>query len=668
MSMFRVIICSFVALMLACLPFTMSAAENPLLADTKAAARTEIWKAITSGKAGSASIAIMEKGKLVYSEGFGMADREKSIPVDKNTVLNIGSISKVYCATAVMLLVDDGKIDLDKPVTAYLPEFAMADERYRDITVRMLLNHSSGLPGTVGPNSFGYEYHKEFYDDVLAILAKSHLKHRPGEMAPYTNDGFTVAEMVVAKVSGKSYLQFVRERILDPLSLHKTGPSVGQRQGDKDELIAKNYTPSGSSEPLEVLTLWGSGGLSANPEDVCVFADSFSGAGPQILSSAALAEMRRLQPSEFYHQLRTPDLSYGLGWDVTELASYKAQGLQVLGKSGGTDQYASMLYTIPDKRISVAVIATGSESGAVQIANTVLAVYLTERGLIAPTTEEVRLPVKGQPIPAGFVAYEGYYDSGEKLMKIAFNLHDNVVTFHQVTAGQEVPLLTLAYNDNYFHFQGSKYYFTTVGGRDYFVRHMPLFSADAIRGEKLAVVANPIEIGTAVDNRVWLRRNAKAYEGKLFFEAYVVTSRLIKDLPGYVEFLGTKKVETPSSLGYAIHSMRDLTEVTIKQHDGTTWAWVSGLLFTSADSAAELAKDDRIVVIGSEGYNEWLRIPADTILTFRAPEKGRVMIFSSGGEPLYDNVIDHARKMFAPAGSFVAVAGNPGDIFELTAQ
>lgn len=668
MSMVRVLICFLTALMLASLPLTLSAAENPLLADTKATARTEIWKAITSGKAGSASVAIMEKGKLVYSEGFGMADREKSIPVEKNTLFNMGSISKVYCATAVMLLVDDGKIDLDKPVTTYLPEFTMADERYRDITVRMLLNHSSGLPGTVGPNSFGYEYHKEFYDDVLAILAKSHLKHRPGEMAPYTNDGFTVAEMVVAKVSGKSYIQFVRERILSPLSLHRTGPSVGQRQESKGELIAKYYIPSGSSEPLEVLTLWGSGGLSATPEDLCVFADSFSGAGPQILSPAALAEMRRLQPSEFHDKLRLPGLSYGLGWDVTELASYKAQGLQVLGKSGGTGHYTSMLYTIPDKRISVAVIATGSKSGASEIANTILAAYLTERGLIAPTAAEVSVPVKGQPIPAQLAAYEGYYDSGEKLMKIAFDQLDNIVTVHQVIAGQEVPLLTLTYKDNYFYFQGSKYYFATVDGRDYFACHVPLFAADVISGEKIATDTNPIEPATALDNRVWLRRNAKAYEGRLFIEGYVLTSRLIKGLPGYIDFGGTKKAQTPSTFGYAIHSMRDLEEVTIREHDGSTWAWASGLVFTPADSAAKLAEGDTTVMIGSEGYNEWLRIPADTILTFQAPNKGRVMIFSSGGEPLYDNAIDRGRKMFASAGSFVAVAGNPGDIFLLTAQ
>jgi CubicO group peptidase (beta-lactamase class C family) len=84
-------------------------------------ARGEIWQAINSGKCGSATTAIMVDGKIVYTEGFGMVNREKSIPVDKATLFNIGSISKVYVATAIMLLVDDGKVSLDKPVMYIFP-------------------------------------------------------------------------------------------------------------------------------------------------------------------------------------------------------------------------------------------------------------------------------------------------------------------------------------------------------------------------------------------------------------------------------------------------------------------------------------------------------------------------------------------------------------------
>ena len=301
---------------------TCAAHDDPVLTNTMITARMEIWKAINSGSTGSAVVAVMDNGSIVYAEGFGMADRENSLPVNRNTIFNIGSVSKVYAAVAVMLLVDEGRIDLDKPVTTYLPEFIMADGRYRDITVRMLLNHSSGLPGTIGPNSFGFEYNNDYYREFLDSLAKSRLKHRPGEMAPYCNDGFTLAEIVVAKVSGKTFMQFLSERVFKPLALSNTGPGVGLRQEQKGILAAKYYTTGGKREPLEVLSVLGAGGLSADAVDMCRFADSFSGYGTQVLSKSALTEMKKGQPSEFADKLQNPGFSHGLGWDETEIARY----------------------------------------------------------------------------------------------------------------------------------------------------------------------------------------------------------------------------------------------------------------------------------------------------------------------------------------------------------
>jgi CubicO group peptidase (beta-lactamase class C family) len=106
-------------------------------------ARLEIWKALSNG-ASAATVAIMDDNTIVYSEGFGMRSREESISVDTNTQFNIGSISKVFTALGVLLLCDDGLVELDKSVTTYLPEFSMEDPRYTEITVRMLLNHSQG--------------------------------------------------------------------------------------------------------------------------------------------------------------------------------------------------------------------------------------------------------------------------------------------------------------------------------------------------------------------------------------------------------------------------------------------------------------------------------------------------------------------------------------------
>jgi len=309
-------------------------------------ARSEIWQAINSGKCGSATAAIMVNGRVIYAEGFGMADREKGIPVQKATLFNIDYISKVYAATALMLLVDECKFSLDTPVTDYLPEFRMADDRYKKITVRMLLNHVSGIPGTEGSNSFGFKYHDNFNQETINTLARAHLKHAPGAMAVNCNDGFTLAEIIVERVSGRKYMDFLGERIFKRLGLKNTGMGVGAIRGKR---VASYYDAgTGKMHPPESLSVLGAGGLSSTAVEVCRFADAFSKEN-KLLKKASLAEMKKAQPSWCWGKLRNPALSFGLGWDMTGLPRYDAAGIPVLGKSGGTGNYSSMVYTVPDK-------------------------------------------------------------------------------------------------------------------------------------------------------------------------------------------------------------------------------------------------------------------------------------------------------------------------------
>ncbi|HBE08956.1 MAG TPA: serine hydrolase, partial [Lachnospiraceae bacterium] len=123
--------------------------------------------------------------------------------------LNIGSVSKVYTVTAVMQLVDQGKVDLDSPLTTYIPEFRMADERYKDITVRMLMNHTAGFMGTMyGGALLCDEGSTEYHDRFLENLSIERLKYTPGEYNCYSNDGFTLQEILIEKVSGMSFTDY----------------------------------------------------------------------------------------------------------------------------------------------------------------------------------------------------------------------------------------------------------------------------------------------------------------------------------------------------------------------------------------------------------------------------------------------------------------------------
>lgn len=630
--------------------------------DAIVTARTEIWQDINSGKAGCATVAIMDGGRIVYSEGIGMADREKSIPVDRNTLFNIGSITKVFTAIAIMLLVDDGKVKLDDPVTRYLPEFTMADPRYKDITVRMTLNHASGLPGTTAQGNFGFEYNSDFFKQTLENLSRAHLAHAPGEMAPYTNDGFTLSEMIVERVSGKRFTDFLTERALKPLGMTRTGLSVGQRPG---EAIAAYYqSGTAKREPPEVVTLIGAGGFGGTAEDLCRFGDMFSGSGPQILSPSSLAEMKKVQPSAFYTKLQGPQAAYGLGWDFTSIPVYEAQGIKVLGKSGGTQDFSSMMYTAPEHRVTVAVSEAGS-ANAMKIANDILKAVLVQKGIMSSKPTPVARPPQAQPIPAQYAGFEGYF---APLQRIAFDMKANTVTMYAINAGVESPVNSLIYHDGYFYdAKGIPSYFASVDGQDYLVSKVPLWGLDNVVAQKLKKIDKPVALRADLNGKLWLMRNTKPFGHTRMIGAEVVPSTTLPGLPGYVDFLGVKVVQSPDFAGMPVGNLRDQTELTLISKNGQTWAQISEMLYSPAETAVALGAGSRTVSIGADGYSQWLRTETGLVLGFEKPAKGRVLVFTGDGAPIYDSAVDSG-EVYAAKGSLVELLGYAGDTFKVSAR
>ena len=642
---------------------TTDTVANDTYEKAKITARTEIWKEINSGKAGSATVAIMENSKIVYSEGFGMADREKSMPVDHNTMFNIGSISKVYVATAIMLLVDDGKVKLDSPVVQYLPDFTMADQRYKDITVRMLLNHTGGFPGGTMANSFGFEHNADVFKDTIQNLSRSYLKHAPGAMSPYCNEGFTLAEIIVERVSGKKYVDFLTERVFNPLDLNYTGLSVGEEPG---KTSAAYYRPdTAAREPLEVVSVLGAGGLAATSEDLCRFVDTFSGKGQQILSQSALEQMKKEQPSQFAGKLRNADMPYGLGWDMTDFPKYKAKGIQVLGKSGGTGNYTSMAYTIPAQRLSVALIFAGSGSSAMSVALDILDAMLVEKGLMQEKETVVSKPLEPQTIPHADTNFGGYYSSGDNIVRISFNIEKDTIIADMLNDGTTKPVFTLFYNNGYYiNESGGRYYFITVDNKDYLVSNLPEFGLDMVFMQKLAQPKNPQTLRIDVKGKQWLRRNIEPFEATMATKSYVVKSSIPEELPGYVDFAGPKIVQSPNFAGMPINNLRDLTELTLFDKEGWTWVWISDLLYSPAEMASTLKSGDNSVKISDSGYSEWLKSNEGQILGFEKPVTGRILAFSPDGTLLYDSAVDNG-DVYVPQDSFILLAGVQGDTFKV---
>ena len=173
-----------------------------------------------SGVASANSESARETGDLEdtvnvceYPNGF--LEAESTMESSEQRIYGIGSVSKMYATVAVMQLVEEGKVELDGPVTDYIPNFRMADERYKDITVRMLMDHTSGIMGSTHTNGMLYlDNNTASHDELLDNLAKQRLKADPGEYACYCNDGFCLLEIIVEEVTDMSFTDYIEKNIV----------------------------------------------------------------------------------------------------------------------------------------------------------------------------------------------------------------------------------------------------------------------------------------------------------------------------------------------------------------------------------------------------------------------------------------------------------------------
>ena len=236
----------------------------------------------------SVQYALMQNGELLLSDAYGTDDASKKTKVTTDSLYGVASISKIFTTAAVMKLVEAGKLDLDQPVVKYIPEFTMKDARYKDITVRMLLNHSSGLMGGDLANALLFDDADTYYHDhFLEKLANETLKADPGAYSVYCNDGFLLAELVVERVSGESFTDYLQEQIFTPLGLTHT--RTPQQLSDADA-VAGAYLNKGEKKlPTEYFNTIGTGGLYSSAEDLCRFGMIFTKNNGEILNASSVA-------------------------------------------------------------------------------------------------------------------------------------------------------------------------------------------------------------------------------------------------------------------------------------------------------------------------------------------------------------------------------------------
>ncbi len=632
--------------------------------ETVRTARETLWKEVTSGGVNSGSVAVMDKGKVVFSEEYGPADRAEGRMVDEKTRFNIGSTSKMFAAVAVLILVDEGKIRLDDPVVKHIPEFRMRDPRYRDITIRMLFNHSSGLPGSTFV--FGYSPEGDPHETLLDALRESALKHDPGAMGIYCNDGFTLAEMIVERVSEKKYIDFLKERVFGPLGMDHTGESIGVTGGN----VARFYDPDGKKYPLEVVMVLGAGGLSSTAEDLCRFADSFSPGGVHILSPSSLEEIQGPQPTKFASSLKGQALLEAFGWDHRLLPDFMELGYQILGKSGGTLFYTSYLQLLPSERMAVAVIYSGS-GNAGEAAYKIMKAMMRDRGLPVPGEEPVDKPVKAEPMTGYSFPSSGFLTNLSGFFRFNVDRKKGLLDIYPVdgagNSGAVSPALSLVYNGGLFHNpeKRERYYLVSSDeGTFLALSNVPRYGVDGPVFQLLEIPENPRKMSVEMDGTLWLVRNSPTFSS--FTDLLVRRSSAADELPGFFVFDGPKRVVDPDHAEMVSTGFRDQSSLRLFRKDGRTRAKVLQFVYSMEEAAEPLAEGSTLVAIGADGENEWLKTVSEGILSFELTGKSRVVVLP-GPEvpPLYDSVVDDG-EVYVPEGSFIFLAGDPGDLIHIS--
>ena len=302
-------------------------------------------------KTAAACAAVCGPGGLLAAACAGTRGFEDSL-ARVDDLYNVGSVSKIYVTAAVMKLVQEGRVSLDEPVRRYLPRWKLADARCREITVRMLLNHSSGIPGTnlhdhLAPEE-GEDLFTGRYRNTPAYWQTVKLRARPGSFSGYCNDGFDLAAEVVEAVTGEPYIRWLREQITGPAGLFSVG--VGRR-------LAEGYVKVScrGAEP-EYYNCFGAGAIHTTVPECAMFGFLFVDSRG-IVGQAWLDETRRPQGATFL-QGAYDAVNYCLGWDSPYNRNRIPLGEGAVVKEGGTEQFTSYLLVSPACRLSLAISAT----------------------------------------------------------------------------------------------------------------------------------------------------------------------------------------------------------------------------------------------------------------------------------------------------------------------
>lgn len=642
---------------MALLAFSGCSGAEPY-AEAIAEARSAAREAMDESNASALSWALVDSGRVIWTESLGQTDRDAKRPAVPGTLFGIGSVSKMFATIAVMKLVDRGQLSLDAPLVTYLPGFSMPSPEYGSITVRMLLNHAAGFPGGDMRNSLTEAPFTGFATGVMESLKIQRLKHTPGYMNVYSNDGFTMVENLVKAVTGMDYPDFVQQEILSPLGMSQSRYANSVLP---EGTYARPHTGN-TPQPYTSLNMYATGGLYSTSADMAkllmMFLNGGVHGGVRILSPGSVAAMGQDQTVGSFNPAPAGWVRFGLGWDTVTQAGLSAVGIRAWQKGGAIDGFYGTMYracivVAPDVGLAVVVMMASNDITSdmlVKVCERVMLRALVERG----TLEEMPAPLPRTSLPvivptaAEKSAFSGFHAASDVLYRLSFAADDSMNVERYQSGGW-----TPAYpgfrkrSDGWYAADGDAVRALRLlgaSGRSYIELRNSAgaghYATTYLMAQRLDARADLSTTWQARLADMWLPVNNDFLAGFLDLDndprpplaaadgptGYLLAGmKILREMnPQSDDRLDGMYLQIPQTQG------RDLVDAAIERRSGADWLRLGSALYRPQSGVPLIAGGGSSITIGGEGFAEWRKLPFS----------GAISIVNAGSWRLYNSNFD----------------------------
>lgn len=665
---------------------TPSDDESSTYAETTKAAAEKATLLTKQYGTTSVQYALIDQGKIVVSGQSGKNDAAGKKPLTSETMYGIGSTSKMFTTAALMQLVDAGKVDLDQPVTTYIPDFTMQDDRYKTITPRMLLNHSAGFAGSSLQNAFLFSDNDTYaHDTLLKQLSTQVLKADPGAFSVYCNDCFSLAETLVERVSGTDFTDYIHQHFTEPLGM--TNTETPQDDPNESQMAAL-YLPSYDQQlPNETVNAVGTGGIYSTAEDLALFSQLFTGQAEDLLSSSSVTAMAK---AEYKNGLWPEDadnsIGFGLGWDSVNLFPFNDYGIQALTKGGDTILYHASLVVLPEEDMAVAVLSSGGSSSLNQLLGTqILLQALKEQGTIddIKAGKSYGTPVKAD-MPQELLDTAGVYGSSTQLLTVGITADGQLSLSTPMDPNYPAEKYTYSSDGSFINANGSAKINLVKESNDRTYLWISQYALVPGLGQ-LAIseyAAERLNANDVSDETLaaWKEREGKRYyivnekyTSLAFLASPSAQVLLFDEVPGYILSQRMTGPDTAASdLEIPAMGGRDTAPVQFSKQDGVEYLQSGSSLYISQDALKPIYSGKHaLVTVPTSGNARWYTIPdsaAGKTLHVSLPSSGSYAVYDENGTIVAFSVINAEQPVVLPENGTIVFAGEAGSKFDVTLQ